>query len=61
MTPEPAPAPVETSAPAATTAPSEPPPPVIDLVQLVPEQWQIIAVALALLVFALGILIAAKI
>lgn len=62
-TPAPAetPAPSPTPMPSETTEPTEPPVVIIDLVQMVPEQWQIVAVALALLVFSLGIFIAVRI
>lgn len=49
MTPEPTPSPTAT---AVTT--------VIHVAQLAPEQWQVIGVAVALVVFTLGVLLVAK-
>lgn len=49
MTPTPTPDPTMTPDPSAVTA-----------VQFVPEQWQYIAVALCIVVFAVGVLLAVK-
>lgn len=54
-TPTPTPTPVETIAPVVQD------PNFVQLVGIIPEQWQIVAVALALIVFTAGVLLAVKI
>lgn len=60
-TPTPYPSATPYPDPSASPSPSDSSVDMTQLIQMIPEQWQILAVALALLVFTAGVLLAVKI